>query len=77
MAQDIQFPEAGPVQDTYHPQDAIGTMIKDSLTVGGAGLFVAAVQNSVSKQNVGAFGIFSRFGGTSAMFGTFTNSPTV
>lgn len=70
MAQDIQFPAAGPVQETYHPQDAIGTMLKDGLSVGGAGLFIAAVQNSIAKQNVGAFGVFSRFGGTTAMFGT-------
>lgn len=59
--------EEGPL---YQPQDAIAKTVKSAVVVGGAGLLLAAVQNSVSKQNVGAFGVFSRFGGTFALFGT-------
>jgi len=66
----VQFPEPADVEEPYHPQDAIGAGIKSSLAVGTAGLFFAAVQTSYAKQNVGAFGVFSRFGGTTALFAT-------
>jgi len=65
----VQFPEPADVEEAYHPQDAVGAGIKSSLAVGTAGLFFAAVQTSYAKQNVGAFGVFSRFGGTTALFG--------
>ena len=31
---------------------------------GAAGLFIASVQNTVAKEQVGAFGVFTRFGRT-------------
>ena len=34
----------------------------------GVGALVAAVQNTTTRQNVGAFGIFSKFGGTIALW---------
>lgn len=71
---DVQLPEVGTVEETYHPKDAIGAALKASVALGGAGLFIAAVQNSIAKENVGSFGVFSRFGGTTALFGTL-HSP--
>lgn len=64
-----QFPEPGSVDETFHPQDAIGGAVKNGTMLGGAGLFLAAVQNTMAKQNLGALGIFSRFGTTTALFG--------
>lgn len=62
-----------PVQDdTYHPKDALGSTIKATTITGGAGLFVSAIQNTLTKQNVGAMGIFTRTGGTIAVFGGST-----
>lgn len=65
----VQFPETESVEVAYEPQDAIGNAIKNTIMIGGAGLFIGAVQNTVTKTNVGAFGIFSRFGTTTALFG--------
>ncbi|KAK5261583.1 hypothetical protein LTR40_001931 [Exophiala xenobiotica] len=62
--------------DTYHPQDALAKTVHAITYTGAAGLFLAAVQNTVAKENVGAFGVFSRFGKTiglfAAMGGTFS-----
>jgi len=54
----------------YHPRDAIADGVKGTLISGGAGLFMAAVQNSLAKQNVGAWGVFTRGGGIITTFGT-------
>lgn len=54
---------------TYHPKDAVGSAVKATGITGGAGLFISAIQNTLSKQNVGAFGVFTRTGGTIAVFG--------
>jgi len=35
---------------------------------GSAGLLLASVQNTIAKENLGAIGVFSRFGGTIALF---------
>nr|POF02294.1 nadh-ubiquinone oxidoreductase 21.3 kda subunit [Quercus suber] len=53
----------------YHPQDAIGGAVKATLVTGTAGLFVSTIQNTLTKQNVGAFGVFTRSGSTVAVFG--------
>ncbi|KAF2481961.1 mitochondrial import inner membrane translocase subunit Tim17 family protein [Neohortaea acidophila] len=53
---------------TYHPKDAVGSAVKATGITGGAGLFISAIQNTLSKQNVGAFGVFTRTGGTIAVF---------
>ena len=55
--------------EVYHPQDAIGNGIRSATFLGGAGLFISAVQNSIAKQNVGTFGVISRTGGSVALFG--------
>jgi len=64
---DITQPE-GQLDMTYQPKDAIETSIKSATMTGGAGLFLAAVQNTILRENVGAFGVFTRFGGTIALF---------
>jgi hypothetical protein len=56
--------------DDYHPRDAIGRSIKATLVTGTAGAAVSAVQNTLTKQNIGAWGIFTRTGGTIGVFGT-------
>ncbi|KAK3941301.1 hypothetical protein QBC46DRAFT_382855 [Diplogelasinospora grovesii] len=52
----------------YHPKDAVAAGINGSLVAGGAGLFAAAIQNSMQKRNVGAWSVFSRSGGTMLTF---------
>ncbi|SLM40180.1 nadh-ubiquinone oxidoreductase 213 kda subunit [Lasallia pustulata] len=38
------------------------------MITGGAGTFVSAVQNTLTKQNVSGWGVFTRTGGTIAVF---------
>ncbi|KAK2737239.1 hypothetical protein FQN57_000406 [Myotisia sp. PD_48] len=52
----------------YRPTDAINATIKTTLLTGTAGLFTSAVQNTLHKQNVGPWGIFTRTGGTIVLF---------
>ena len=40
--------------DDYHPKDALGDAIKATLVTGGAGAFISTIQNTLTKQNVGA-----------------------
>lgn len=54
----------------YQPKDAIAVATTSGLVTGSAGLLFAAAQNTVAKQNVGALGIFTKFGGTTATLGT-------
>jgi len=59
----------------YHPKDAIAESFRSAKFTGAAGLLLAAVQNTLARENVGAFGVFTKFGGTIALFtamgGTF------
>lgn len=67
---DTQFPDGPvPVEEMYQPKDAVGEAIKSTLVTGGAGLFAAAIQSTMSKRNVGAFAVFTHFGSTIAIFG--------
>ncbi|RMD42630.1 hypothetical protein DV735_g2466, partial [Chaetothyriales sp. CBS 134920] len=52
----------------YHPKDAIGQALRSGAITSSGGLLVSAVQNTLQKQNVGAIGVLSRFGGTTAAF---------
>lgn len=56
-------------EEVFHPEDAIAKSIHATTITGGAGLLLAAVQNTVARENIGAFGVFTRFGGTIALFG--------
>ncbi|KAF2169651.1 hypothetical protein M409DRAFT_20064 [Zasmidium cellare ATCC 36951] len=58
-----ELPSAG-----YQPKDALGAAIKATMVTGAAGTFISTIQNTLTKQNVGAFGIFTRTGGTIAVF---------
>jgi len=52
----------------YQPKDAVGPAIQTTLITGGAGALVSAIQNTLTKQNVSAWGIFTRTGGTIGVF---------
>ena len=62
-------PEQAQTEDDYHPKDALGAAVKATAVTGAAGLFISTVQNTLYRHNVGAFGAFSRFGGTTAVYG--------
>ena len=57
------------VEEIYQPKDAVGAALKATGVTTAAGAFVSTIQNTLTKQNVGAFGIFTRTGGTIAVFG--------
>ena len=60
----------------YHPKDSVRAAINGSLITGAAGGLVSAIQNTLTKRNVTAWGVFTRTGGTIAVFGmvlTFTD----
>lgn len=61
-----QAEEDAPV---YKPKDAIDDMVTVGMIMGGTGLTVSAVKNSLTRQNVGAMGVFTRGGGTISLFG--------
>jgi hypothetical protein len=58
-----------PGGDIYHAKDSIKEGINGTLVVGTAGLAVSAIQNTLTKRNVSAWAIFTRTGGTAALFG--------
>ncbi|TQV98232.1 hypothetical protein V2A60_008007 [Cordyceps javanica] len=51
---------AAGLETAYHAHDTLDETAKTAVVGLGAGFFMAAVQNALSKRNVGAFGIFSR-----------------
>ena len=53
----------------YQPKDAVSASIRATLITGGAGALISAVQNTLKKQNVSAWGVFTRTGGTIAVLG--------
>ncbi|KAK1993781.1 Tim17/Tim22/Tim23 family protein [Colletotrichum falcatum] len=53
--------------DIFHRKDAIKAAITASTALGGAGFFIAAIQNALQKQNVGAMSVFTRSGGIIAI----------
>ncbi|KAI9840284.1 MAG: hypothetical protein M1838_004133 [Thelocarpon superellum] len=55
-------------EDVYRPKDAIAASVRATMVTGTAGAIVSGVQNTLTKQNVGAFGVFTRTGGTIATF---------
>ena len=58
---------------TYKPKDAIGATIRATAITTGAGAFVSTIQNTLTRQNVGAMGIFTKSGSTIAVFGGSSN----
>jgi hypothetical protein len=59
----------------FVPRDAVSEAIKATLITGGAGLMLSAVQNTLTKQNVSAWGVFTRTGGTIGVFGVYLAAP--
>jgi len=59
-----------PQHATYHPKDAVSTAVRATMITASAGAIISGVQNALTKQNVGAFGILTKTGGTIAVFGT-------
>ena len=55
---------------TYHPKDAVSAAVTATMVTASAGAIISGVQNALTKQNVGAFGILTKTGGTIAVFGT-------
>jgi hypothetical protein len=55
--------------EQYHPKDAVKAAINGTMITGAAGGLVSAIQNTLTKRNVGSWGVFTRSGGTIAVFG--------
>ena len=47
----------------------ISAALKATTLTGGVGLFAAAVQNTLTKRNIGPMGVFIKGGGTIGIFG--------
>jgi hypothetical protein len=62
--------KASEEQPRYHPKDALAAATNYALLTGGAGAAIAGIQNTLTRQNFGAMGFLTRFGGTTAIFGT-------
>ncbi|KAI1333761.1 hypothetical protein F5Y15DRAFT_421547 [Xylariaceae sp. FL0016] len=52
----------------FHRRDAVKSAINGALIGGGVGFCASAVQNSLAKSNIGAWGVFTRTGSTMAQF---------
>ena len=57
---------------TYAPKDLVGLATESTLVMGAAGLAISAVRNSLIKENVSGWGVFTRSGGVIAMFGVLS-----
>lgn len=57
-------------EQPFHSKNAIKSGVNGALIGGAAGLIASAVQNSLAKTNVGAFGVFTRSGSTVATLST-------
>ena len=57
---------------TFHPRDAVTETAFVTAVTGTAGLTLAAVENALRKENIGARGVFTRSGGTIVSFGMVT-----
>ncbi|KAI9752432.1 MAG: hypothetical protein M1815_000510 [Lichina confinis] len=55
-------------EEVYRPQDVVRATLRAMMITGGVGLAYSAVQNSLTKHNVGAWGVFTRSGGVVTMF---------
>lgn len=62
-------------QEPFHSKNAVKSSVTGGLVGGAAGFFTSAIQNSLAKTNVGAWGVVTRTGGTVAVMST-ANSNT-
>lgn len=56
-------------EPTYKPKNAIDDMVTATMITGGAGLTLSAVKSALTRQNVGAWAVFTKTGGTISLFG--------
>ncbi|OCK90933.1 mitochondrial import inner membrane translocase subunit Tim17 family protein [Cenococcum geophilum 1.58] len=63
-----------PQHATYHPKDAVSAAVRATMITASAGAIISGVQNALTKQNVGAFGILTKTGGTIAVFAAMGGS---
>ncbi|ORY68340.1 uncharacterized protein BCR38DRAFT_130335 [Pseudomassariella vexata] len=61
-------------QEPFHAKNALNSGMRGALAGGIAGICASAVQNSLAKSNIGAWGVFTRTGSTVA---TLTVVPAV
>jgi len=59
----------GALEEEYTSKDAIGPALRGVGVVGAAGLFVASIQATLTRQNIGALSPITHYGGTIAIFG--------
>lgn len=57
-------------EPSYQAKDAIGPAVRGAGVTGAAGLFVASIQATLTRQNIGALSPITHYGGTIAIFGT-------
>ena len=57
-------------EEDYHAKDAIAPAVKSAGITGFAGVFVASIQATLTRRNIGALGTFTHYGGTIATFST-------
>lgn len=62
-------------QEPFHPKNSVKSGTHGALVGGCAGFAASAVQNSLARTNVGAWGVFTRSGSTIATFSTFPRRP--
>lgn len=53
----------------YVFKDAVGSALRSTMAMGAIGLFFSSVQNTLTKQNTNAWGVVTKFGGTTTNFG--------
>jgi hypothetical protein len=63
--------------EQYHPKDAVKAAITGTMITGAAGVLISAIQNTLAKRNVGAWGVFTRTGSTITIAGTFNMCAVV
>lgn len=65
----VSEPDVSPQEpENYHERSAFNDAMKGAGTCAMGGLFVSAVQNALSEHKQGAVGVFTRTGGTIALF---------
>ncbi|MCJ1224148.1 hypothetical protein MMC12_000792 [Toensbergia leucococca] len=52
----------------YHPKDIVSSSVRSTMIIGGAGALVSSIQNTLTRQNVTAWGVFTRSGSTIGVF---------
>ncbi|CCX15594.1 Tim17/Tim22/Tim23/Pmp24 family-domain-containing protein [Pyronema domesticum] len=58
----------------FERKDAVGQGVKGTLIVGGVGAIMSGIQNSLSKQNIGAMGVITKTGATIGIFAAMGGS---